>query len=358
MNGRTNSSGSSVNDLQIPLDPCTNLECVAGNAQVELTWTDPLNKYATPEGEVAEDPDQLVSVWHHTVVIRKVGSAPVGVDDGIVVVSSEVKNQYQSTAYIDTGLVNDTTYYYGVFAINEDGVESEGLVSEGVTPKLGTPLSKLAEGTIIRINENGSPVEYLIVNQGLPSSMYDISCDGCWVLRKDIYDNIMGWSGSESDYENSIIHSDLNGTFLDRFNDDIKNAIKQVKIPHYKGLVPSGSVESGANGLSCKIFLLSGYEVGWTSSDNRGFLSDGAKLSYFSSGTSDAANYKRIAHYNGSADRWWLRSPNASRTNTYWCVDPDGNYDYRSYIDGWGGGRPALVFPSGILVDNELNILV
>lgn len=48
--------------LQIPLDACTNFSGEAGNAQVTLTWTDPKDKYATPEGETAQDPDQLVSV--------------------------------------------------------------------------------------------------------------------------------------------------------------------------------------------------------------------------------------------------------------------------------------------------------
>ena len=226
MNGRTNSSGSSVNDLQIPLDPCTNLECVAGNAQVELTWTDPLNKYATPEGEVAEDPDQLVSVWHHTVVIRKVGSAPVGIDDGIVVVSSEVKNQYQSTAYIDTGLVNDTTYYYGVFAINEDGVESEGSVSEGVTPKLGTPLSELAEGTIIKINENGAPVEFYLAKHNYEP---DLNGPGRELLvRKDSEGN-RHWRDDRYYtplYKRSDIASYLGGTgYISKFETVIQQLI-------------------------------------------------------------------------------------------------------------------------------------
>lgn len=42
--------------LQIPLDAPTALAAKAGNAKVELTWTDPKDKYATPEGEQAQDP--------------------------------------------------------------------------------------------------------------------------------------------------------------------------------------------------------------------------------------------------------------------------------------------------------------
>ena len=134
MNGRTNSSGTIINDLEIPLDPVTNFVAKPGNGQVSLTWTDPKDKYATPEGEAMEDTDQLVSVWAYTRIVRKIGSAPASPNDGVLVVESSVRNQYQNTAYMDSGLTNDTTYYYGVFAINEDGVESEGAF-ENVMPK-------------------------------------------------------------------------------------------------------------------------------------------------------------------------------------------------------------------------------
>lgn len=340
--------------LQIPLDAPANFTAEAGNAQVTLTWTDPKDKYATPEGETAQDPDQLVSVWDHTVLVRKTGSQPAGPNDGTVVVSSSVRNQYQSTPYTDTGLTNDTTYYYGVFAYNKDGVASEGAFVNA-TPKAGTPVSSLAVGTLIKINENGAPVEYMVVNQGLPSSMYDASCDGCWVLRKDIAEN-RAWDSSDNDYKNSDIQTYLNGSWVSRYSAGVLSQIKQVKIPYVNGTGSGGSVASGANGLSCKIFLLSGYEVGFSTSDNSYFPRDGAKLSYFSSGTDSAANNKRIANYNGSAANWCLRSPVTGDSGLIWIVYSDG------VCSNWGcnhtcGVRPALILPSTALVDQNLNLI-
>ena len=340
--------------LQIPLDACTNFSGEAGNAQVTLTWTDPKDKYATPEGETAQDPDQLVRVWDHTVLVRKTGSQPAGPNDGTVVVSSSVRNQYQTTAYVDSGLTNDTTYYYGVFAYNKDGVASSGAFVNA-TPKAGTPVSSLAVGTLIKINENGAPVEYMVVNQGLPSSMYDASCDGCWVLRKDIAES-RAWDSTNNDYKNSDIHAYLNGNWTSRYEAGILSQIKEVKIPYVNGTGSGGSVASGANGLSCKIFLLSGYELGWTTSDISYFPRDGAKLSYFSSGTGSAANNKRIANYNGSATGWWLRSPHTTYVGRVWYVSSGGGYDYWNYNDTCGV-RPALVLPSTALVDQNLNLI-
>lgn len=340
--------------LQIPLDAPAGFTAKAGNAQVTLTWTDPKDKYATPEGETAQDPDQLVSVWDHTVLVRKTGSQPAGPNDGTVVVSSSVRDQYASAGYVDTGLTNDVTYYYAVFAYNTDGVASEGAFTSA-TPIAGTPLGELAVGTLIKILENGAPVEYLIVNQGLPSSMYDTSCDGCWVLRKDIAEN-RKWDSSNNDYKNSDIQAYLNGSWLSRYSAGVLSQIKQVKIPYVNGTGSSGSVASGANGLSCKIFLLSGYELGLTPIDISSFPRDGAKLSYFSSGASSAANNKRIANYNGSATSWWLRSPDTDNASRVWYIYSDGNcahfYDYETY-----GVRPALVLPSTALVDQDLNLI-
>ena len=219
----------------------------------------------------------------------------------------------------------------------------------------GTQISTLEVGTLVKINENGAPVEYKIVNQGLPSSMYDASCDGCWVLRKDIAEN-RAWDSSNNDYKNSDIQAYLNGNWTSRYEAGILSQIKQVKIPYVKGTGSGGSVASGANGLSCKIFLLSVYELGWTTSDYLRFPRDGAKLSYFSSGTSTAANNKRIANYNGSAASWWLRSPGTENIQRVWLVSSDGSYDYLGYRST-DGVRPALILPSTALVDDELNVL-
>ena len=216
---------------------------------------------------------------------------------------------------------------------------------------MSTQLGSMSVGSTVKLNLGGSPRDFLVVHQGLPSSMYDSSCNGTWLLLKDIYSN-RTWDGSNNDYKNSDIHSYLNGTFLNLFDDDIKNAIKQVKIPYQNGTGSGGSVSSGSNGLSCKIFLLSGYEVGFSTSDNSHFPRDGAKLSYFSSGTGSAANNKRIAKLNGSATYWWLRSPYTVDTGYVWDVVSNGDCS-NWYCNNSIGVRPALVLDSSLSVSDD-----
>lgn len=213
-------------------------------------------------------------------------------------------------------------------------------------------LSTKAVGSTVKLKVNGTAKEFIVVHQGKPSSLYDNSCDGTWLLMKDIYENRQWHNSNVNNLENSTIHSYLNGTFLNLFESNIRDAIKQVKLPYRKNGGSGGSDQSGANGLLCKIFLLSGYEIGFTTSDNSYFPVDGAKLSYFESGTGTSANNKRIANLNGSAALWWLRSPYTNYTGYVWDVYSDGycGYDSASLSVGI---RPALVLPSTLLVSDD-----
>ena len=209
-------------------------------------------------------------------------------------------------------------------------------------------LSTKAVGSIVKIKVNGAAKDFIIVHQGLPSSAYDASCNGVWVVMKDIYTT--STFGNNNSYKDSGIHSYLNSTFYNLIDSKIRAAIKQVKIPYQNGTGSGGSLATGANGLPTKVFLLSGYEVGWTTSDNSYFPRDGAKLDYFGSGS--GGNSKRVAYNGSSAAVWWLRSPYTGSASDVWRVDSDGSGS------GWGcdnsyGVRPAFVLPSSLVVSDD-----
>jgi hypothetical protein len=216
-------------------------------------------------------------------------------------------------------------------------------------------LGAKAVGSIVKLKVGGTAKEFIVVHQGKPSSMYDSSCDGTWLLMKDILEATRWHSSDDNNLENSTIHSLLNSTFLNAFESNIRDAIKQVKIPYRKNGGSGGSDQSGANGLLCKIFLLSGYEIGFTTSDNSYFPVDGAKLSYFEAGTGTSANNKRIAKLNGSADYWYLRSPITNNTSLVWLVNYDGVCEASKASSSFGI-RPALVLPQDMEVDSSGNV--
>lgn len=217
--------------------------------------------------------------------------------------------------------------------------------------KLGTK----AIGSIVKLKVNGTAKEFIVVHQGKPRSIYDESCSGTWLLMKDIYEQRVWQSGKINKYESSDIHAYLNNTFLELFDSNIQGAIKQVKIPYRKNGGEDGTDQSGANGLPAKIFLLSGYEVGFSTSENPYFPVDGAKLSYFEAGTGSSALNKRIAYLNGSAAIWWLRSPYTYGTNNVFYVYSSGNLGSH-YTSESHGIRPALILPQDMEVDSSGNV--
>lgn len=213
-------------------------------------------------------------------------------------------------------------------------------------------LSSKAIGSTIKLKVNGSAKDFIVVHQGKPSSVYDDSCNGTWLLMKDIYENRAWHSSNTNDYANSTIHSYLNSTFLNLFESNIKNAIKQVKIPYRKGSGTSTTVTSGSNGLSAKIFLLSATETSFSFSYMPS--GEGAELAYFKGCADNSSDSKRVAKLNGSAAGWWLRSPICDYSYVARCVNSNGDWvsNYR-YCSGSYGIRPALILPSTLLVSDD-----
>lgn len=220
-------------------------------------------------------------------------------------------------------------------------------------------LGNVAVGTTLKLQENSGAVEYLVVNQGLPSSLYDASCNGTWLLRKEIYTTGPWGSSQDTTWEGSRIIPNFNNTEtggLSTFPLSVQNVILTVKIPYME--TRSGPVMSGANGYPLKLFPLSAMEVGETSQTYK----DGALLSYFLSGESSAAKELRIAQYKQSTGvyrnwSWWTRTTTSNRAGNAQEVTSEGGIDYGGAGNSLGY-RWALILSPDQLVDDNNNILM
>ena len=211
-------------------------------------------------------------------------------------------------------------------------------------------LSSKAIGSTIKLKVNGSAKDFIVVHQGKPSSVYDDSCSGTWLLMKDIYENRQWHSSDTNDYANSTIHSYLNSTFLAMLDSNIQKAIKQVKLPYRKGSGTSTTVTSGSNGLPAKIFLLSATEMSF----NFSYMpsGEGAELAYFKGCADNSSDSKRVAYLNGSTAFWWLRSPYCDYSSYALYVNSGGDW-YSCRCSDSHGIRPALILPSTLLVSDD-----
>ena len=218
---------------------------------------------------------------------------------------------------------------------------------------LGTKVGSLEVGSILKMNISGTAWEWIVVHQGLPSSIYDESCDGTWLLLKNIYINKPMFRIAVFDYPNSNVHSYLNGEFIGLFDSGIASLIKEVKIPYNNGR----TVYSGANGLTAKAFVLTTNEEGLTSQDGNFILDFGAKLSYFDSGVSSSANSKRNANRNGAKAPYWFRDGILVDSTSGFIWDSQYELVSNRNADDNSGVRPTVILPSDALIDAENNVL-
>lgn len=201
----------------------------------------------------------------------------------------------------------------------------------------GSAAGDLLVGQTVAIKESGTPIPYLVVHQGNPDAgLYDASCEGTWLLRNEIV--TMKIYGSSRFYVDSgmpfYLNPDIAGTPLSVLDEKVKNAMKTVKIPYHAS---TGDIMSGANGLSCKAFILGANEYGFVADFS--VPEDGEVLDYFKDNNSN----DRIAYYNGQPVIHWTRSDRVNGS-TMWVVSETGLF-ISKIISNSFGVRPAFILP-------------
>ena len=205
-------------------------------------------------------------------------------------------------------------------------------------------------GDIVKIRENGVLADFIIIHKGLPSGMYDASCNGVWVLRKDCNKQALCWDeNNKSDYENSTIRAWLENTYYNFFDSGTKSIIKQVKIPFKKGEgKKSGGVQSGTSGLLCHCFLISCAEACCINIGSKAYA-DGAPLSYF---TVDTAKKHQEYKKGGRTGVTTFRTPSSQEEGMV-CA-PYGNTDIIiARVDYPYDTKTAMILDSNAIVNDD-----
>lgn len=212
---------------------------------------------------------------------------------------------------------------------------------------MSTKLEELSISSPVYLNVNSVRTKFLVVNQGLPSSDYDNSCDGTWLLAANIYTKKAFNNTASSSYASSTIHTYLNNNFLGLLDVDVASVVKTVKIPYTNGTGNSGSVATGSSGLSTQIFLLSYTEAGASGITEANV--EGSILSYFEGGYAN----------DEATSEWWTRSPYLKAADVGISVNTSGA-GVLPVIKSSNprGVRPAMILPSSLYVSNERDIIV
>lgn len=195
------------------------------------------------------------------------------------------------------------------------------------------PLSSVAEGSIVKIKENGTPVEFYVAKHDYESGLN--GAGRTLVVRKDAAttDN---WAGNTNDWVDSHLYSWLNGSYLNRLDADIQGVLQKTKY-HY---VPGGYRGMSVTTREDYVFALSGKELGFS---DKYLKSEGERLP--------------ISNVLKPLDQW-TRSPRTYNEYTVFFVGSGGGLDYASAKAYQHGYRPVFCLPATIAVRDDGQIAV
>ena len=200
-------------------------------------------------------------------------------------------------------------------------------------------LSTKVAGSIIKIKESGSPVEFIVCKHDYESELN--GSGRTLVVRKDCYDKRQWHSSNVNVYATSDIDGWFNSTYKNLLDAEIRGAIGTTKFKY-----TPGNGNNTVSTLERAIFSLSLTELGKAPSYAN---KEGTALSIASS--------LQIAYLNGSAAAQWTRSPFRNSKDFACHLVSDGNVD-ASYCASSYGSRPAFTLPSNALVDDSGNVVI
>lgn len=217
------------------------------------------------------------------------------------------------------------------------------IISKQMTiPLTGKLLSDYAHGEIVKINENGKPVEFYVAKHDYESSLN--GAGRTLLVRKNCYDERVWHSSRVNAYATSSIDSWLNGGYKALLDAKVQDAIKTTKFYY-----TPGNGDSTLTTLIRDIFLLSEAELGRYGSGVDAKNKEGSEL--------PIASTLKTAKMNGSAVSQWTRTPWYSNTTEALMMahDVTSSPDQAAYCNIPYGSRPTFTLPSNALFNPDTN---
>ena len=202
-----------------------------------------------------------------------------------------------------------------------------------------TKLGNKATGSIIKIKENGTLVDFYVAKHDYESGLNGTG--RTLVVRKDCFDTRQWHTSNVNAYASSAIDAWLNGTYKAMLDADIRGVLGTTKFYY-----TPGNGTTSVTTLQRAVFLLSVTELGKTASYAN---TEGSAL--------PIASTLQIAYKDGSAVVQWTRSPRTSDTLSAFYLNTDGDV-YVNYCSNTYGSRPAFTLPSNLSVSDDGTVSV
>lgn len=218
----------------------------------------------------------------------------------------------------------------------------------GYDIKLATPLAELPEGSIIKLNEDDTPVEFYVAKHDYES---DLNGAGRTLLvRKDCYAsyNLAHYSSPSNYFPDTSVYKILNGTYKVKLDAAVRIAMGTTSFKTVKTSrnLMNNTTSGTMTTVSAAVFVLSKTEINNSTNYN---LSEGAQL--------PISDTLKIALFNGKAVNWITRS--SSELNAIYYVSSSGSVSsvyYHQNSDNYYM-RPVFTLPETMEVDGDFNLI-
>lgn len=200
-------------------------------------------------------------------------------------------------------------------------------------------LSAVSPGTLVKLNESGSPVEFYVAAQNYESGLN--GAGRTLLVRKDVYRNDFWNPSGINTYANSAIDQLLNGAYKARLDPCVQTAIGTTTFYY-----TPGNGNYAVTTLGRPVFALSLTELGVShpQSNNEG---QGLPIS----------STLKIAYLNGEAVVQWTRSPINNSAREIWAVKSSGQNIICQTTQLYGS-RPCFTLPNNLYVKDNGNAIV
>lgn len=231
----------------------------------------------------------------------------------------------------------------------------------------GTPITTKAVGDIVQVAENGSPVDYIVVQIGTPNTDYYQNADGYWLLRKNVDSTLSGYYNythyNRDDYDDNIAdyttatkENDIQTAeqkYFAKYGAKLKSAILSPTLPFRQGINARVQIQVK------NVFHLGTHEINLYNNDPlEGYQT---VLEYFKNAVSRDDDYRanpseseplRIARDEKNITRdWFTRDAYMSNSSGIKVVGPTG---WKSWYAA-AYYRPCIIVPKTAKLEDLLS---
>lgn len=196
-------------------------------------------------------------------------------------------------------------------------------------------LGQVAVGTLVKLNENGSPVEFYVAKHDYESGLNGTG--RTLLVRKECYDNRVWNNVQVNTYASSALDSWLNSDYKNLLDSDFLTVIGTTKFQY-----TIGYGDKTLSTLERAIFQLSRTELGFTLPADANFEGNILPI----------ASILQKAFLNGETNSQWTRTPNTAYLTAAFFVYAGGSSDSTGVTAG-AGSRPAFTVPSTLSVTDD-----